>query len=254
MTTEALVSRLRAAGCVFAEEEAALLLRQATDADELERMVAERVSGTPLEYVLGWADFAGIHVPVDAGVFVPRPRSELLVDSAVGELAPGSLLLDLCCGTGAIAAAVASRVDVEVFATDIDPAAVANARRTLADRRATVLLGDLFEPLPKDLLGRVKTITMVAPYVPTADIALLPHEARDYEPLTALDGGTDGLDVVRRAIAESAAWLEPAGCMITEVAEHQVPEVARSFEAAGLRADVLTRDESYLVRGRARSD
>ena len=251
MTNDSLVVRLRAAGCVFAEEEAALLLEQARDPDELERMAAERVGGTPLEYVLGWADFAGIRVPVDAGVFVPRPRSEFLVDAAAGELAPGSLLVDLCCGTGAIAAAVASRVDVQVFATDIDPLAVANARRTLEGTEATVLQGNLFDPLPRSLLGRVSAVTMVAPYVPSAEISLLPHEARDYEPLAALDGGTDGLDIVRRAISEARRWLAKDGRVLTEVAEHQALEVVKSFERAGLSAEVLTRDDTSLVRGAA---
>ena len=215
-------------------------------------MIADRVSGTPLEYVLGWADFAGVRVPVDAGVFVPRPRSEFLVDTAVGGLAPGSVLVDLCCGSGAIAAAVASRASVEVFATDIDPRAVGNAGRTLAAVRATVLLGDLFEPLPVDLRGRVSTVTVVAPYVPTADIPLLPHEARDYEPLTALDGGSDGLENLRRAIVDAPAWLAPSGRFLTEVAEHQVSAVVSALEDAGLGAEVLTRDDASVVVGRAR--
>lgn len=212
-------------------------------------MIAARVSGTPLEHVLGWADFAGVRVPVDTGVFVPRPRSEFIVDAAVEGLAPGSVLVDLCCGSGAIAAAVASRARVEVFATDIDPRAVANAQRTLASAHATVLLGDLFGPLPADLRGRVATVTIVAPYVPTGDIALLPHEARDYEPLTALDGGSDGLEVLRRAIAEAPAWLTPFGRFLTEVAEHQVDAAVGALEEAGLRAEVLTPDESSLVVG-----
>ena len=248
---EALVVRLRAAGCVFAEEEADLLIADAADPDSLERMVARRVSGTPLEHVLGWADFAGIRVPVDAAVFVPRPRSEFLVDAAVGALHAGALLVDLCCGSGAIAAAVASRVAVEIYATDIDQRAVANARRTLADLSATVLLGDLYEPLPAGVRGRVSTITLVAPYVPTAQIDLLPHEARDYEPLTALDGGVDGLEIVRRAVVGAPVWLAPGGRFLTEVAEHQVSAVAQALEDAGLRAETLTRDDTYLVLGHA---
>ena len=247
------MARLRAAGCVFAEDEADLLLLEPRDDETLERMIADRVSGTPLEHVLGWADFAGVRVPVDAGVFVPRPRSEFLVDAAVQGLAPGSVLVDLCCGSGAIAAAVASRAPVEVFATDIDPRAVANARRTLSAVQATVLLGDLFEPLPVELRGRVSTVTIVAPYVPTADIALLPHEARDYEPLTALDGGRDGLEILRRAIAEAPAWLAPHGRFITEVAEHQVEAVVDALEEAGLRAEILTPDDTSLVVGWARA-
>jgi len=213
-------------------------------------MTALRVSGTPLEHVLGWADFAGVRVPVDPGVFVPRPRSEFLVECAVQGLEPGSLLVDLCCGSGAIAAAVASRVPVRVFASDLDPRATANARRTLRDLDATVVEGDLWDPLPESIRGKVNAVTIVAPYVPTAQIDLLPHEARDYEPLTALDGGDDGLHVLRRAIAGAPQWLAPGARFLTEVAEHQVPATVDALQEAGLAPLVLTRDGSPIVVGR----
>jgi release factor glutamine methyltransferase len=224
-----LVTRLRAAGCVFAEEEAALLLADGREVDEL---AARRIAGVPLEHVLGWAEFAGRRYAVDDGVFVPRPRTEALVDLAV-ELAPHPAhILDLCCGTGAIGLAVLSRTGGSLVGVDLDPAAVANARRN----GVPALLGDLDEPLPP--AARFDLITLVAPYVPTDEIALLPHEARDFEPPLALDGGDDGLAVVRRAIARSPHRLRPGGLLVTEVSEGQAPLVATLLTDAGLRPTV----------------
>ena len=245
----ALVQRLRAAGCVFAEDEAALILDASTSEDDVDRLASQRVAGLPLEHVLGWADFAGIRVPVDRGVFVPRPRTEFLIAAAVERLNPGAIILDLCCGSGAVAAAIASRVSVAVYATDIDQRATANARRTLAPWGATVITGDLFDGLPESLRGEIAMVTIIAPYVPTDEIALLPHEARDFEPLSALDGGTDGLDILRRAIVEAPRWLRPGGYLLTEVAEHQAARAARAMDAAGLTSSVVTDDEATVLFG-----
>src|SRR5690606_11440977 len=100
-----LVARLRRAGCVFAEDEARLL-REAASGAELEALVARRVAGAPLEVLLGWTDFAGLRVAIAPGVFVPRRRSELLARLAAEALPPGGVVVELCCGVGAIAAAV----------------------------------------------------------------------------------------------------------------------------------------------------
>ena len=235
-----LVTRLRAAGCVFAEEEAALL-RAATDSpDGLESLVARRVEGEPLETILGWAEFAGIRVACAPGVFVPRQRTELMVRLAAGRIAAGARVLDLGCGTGAIAAAVAARVPaVEVWAVDVDPDAVACARRNLpADR---VLLGDLYEPLRAGL--RFGVILANAPYVPTDEIALMPPEARDHEHRVALDGGPDGLDVQRRTIAGASARLTPGGALLVETGRRQAPATAGLMRGAGLAARIETDDE-----------
>ena len=128
----ALAARLRAAGCVFAEDEAALLIAAASSAAELERLVDQRVSGRPLEQILGWAEFCGLRIFVEPGVFVPRRRTEFLVDQAVALAGPHPVVVDLCCGSGAVGAAVIDRLhDVELWAGDIDPAAVRCARRNL---------------------------------------------------------------------------------------------------------------------------
>src|SRR5215212_10174454 len=151
----ALVAQLRSAGCVFAEDEARLLRAQARTAPELASMAARRVAGEPLEHVLGWAEFAGLRVAVEPGVFVPRHRSEFLVEQAAGAAPHARVVVDLCCGSGAVGAALLERLgDVELHAADVDDAAVRCARRTLAGR-GEVHLGDLWAALPASLRGRV---------------------------------------------------------------------------------------------------
>ncbi|MCW2584138.1 MAG: hypothetical protein JWQ53_2928, partial [Klenkia sp.] len=212
-------TRLRAAGCVFAEEEAALLLATA-QGPALEALVARRVAGEPLEHLLGWAEFAGQRVAVDPGVFTPRRRTELLVELAVAH--GGSVVVDLCCGTGAVGAAVHRALGgVELVAADVEPAAVACARRNLEPLGGRVVAGDLYAALPADLRGRVDLLCVNAPYVPTAAVADMPPEARDHEPLVALDGGDDGLDLHRRVAAGAVDWLAADGLLLLETSRGQ---------------------------------
>ena len=236
-----LVSRLRAAGCVFAEEEAALLEAEAGgDAGRLEALAARRVGGEPLELVLGRAELCGVRVRVAPGVFVPRQRSALLVRLAVAERP--RVVVDLGCGTGALGAAVGTQLpDAEVWAVDIDPAAVDCARTNLAPER--VLLGDLYAPLPDRLRGRVDVLLVNAPYVPTDAIALMPPEARDHEHRVALDGGADGLDVQRRVVAGASGWLRPGGVLLLESSRAQAPVTADLMRAAGLEPRVHEDDD-----------
>ncbi|MCD2196549.1 putative protein N(5)-glutamine methyltransferase [Actinomycetospora endophytica] len=240
----ALVARLRRAGCVFAEDEAALLLAEADDPDALEAMTARRVAGEPLEHVLGWAAFRGRRVAVTAGVFVPRQRSGLLVDRAVALAKPGAVVVDLCCGSGALGAAVAAEVpDVELHAADLDPAAVACARHTVPPG-ARVHHGDLDAALPADLRGRVDVLLASPPYVPTAGLATMPPEAREHEPRVALDGGDDGLGVLRRIAALAPDWLAPAGAVLLECAGHQADAARAAVADAGLSATAEHDDEA----------
>jgi release factor glutamine methyltransferase len=240
----ALVARLRRAGCVFAEDEAALLLAEATDSDQLEAMTARRVAGEPLEHVLGWAAFRGLRVAVAAGVFVPRQRSGLLVDRAVTLARPGAVVVDLCCGSGALGAAVAAEVgNVELHAADLDPVAVACARRTVPPG-ARVHQGDLDAALPADLRGRVDVLLASPPYVPSGGLARMPPEARDHEPRTALDGGSDGLTVLRRIAAVAPGWLAPGGALLLECAWHQAEDAAQAVALAGLSATAEHDDEA----------
>lgn len=252
----ALVARLRAAGCVFAEEEAALLAGavdgRADAATELERLVARRVAGEPLEQVLGWAEFAGIRIAVEPGVFVPRRRTELLaaeaVRLAVAVRGRPAVVVDLCCGAGAIGAAVATAAAaagrrIDLVAADVDPAAVRAARRNLEPLGARVVSGDLFEPLPPDLRGRIDVLAVNAPYVPSDEIALMPPEARDHEARVALDGGTDGLDVHRRVAASAREWLAPGGHVLIETSRRQAPTTLSLLEAGRLEGRIVRDDE-----------
>src|SRR5918993_3954506 len=249
-----LVNRLGAAGCVFAEDEAALLLEavggRPDAADALEGLVVRRVAGEPLEQLLGWAEFAGRRILLEPGVFVPRRRTEFLAAeasrlaraAAVGGHVP--VVVDLCCGAGAIGAAIADAAGpVDLVAADLDPAAVRAARRNLEPLGALVVEGDLFEALPADLRGRVDVLAVNAPYVPSAEIAMMPPEARDHEATMALDGGDDGLDVHRRVAASAADWLAPGGAVLIETSERQAPTTAALVAAGGLDSMVV-RDEA----------
>jgi release factor glutamine methyltransferase len=214
-------------------------------------MVDRRVSGLPLEQVIGWAQFCGLRIVVEPGVFVPRRRTEFLVQQAAGLAHPGDIIVDLCCGAGAIAAALAAAVpDAQVHAADIDPAAVRCARRNLT---GNVYEGDLFTPLPVALSGRVAILTANVPYVPSAEIPLLPAEARAHEPLVALSGGPDGLDVLRRVAAGAPHWLAPGGHLLIETSEQQAPAAAAAFAASGLAPQVVRSAAHYatVVTGKA---
>jgi release factor glutamine methyltransferase len=245
-----LVAALRSAGCVFAEDEARLLLDEASSPAELMAWAARRMAGEPLEQVVGWASFAGLRIAVDPGLFVPRRRSELVVEVAAREQA--EIVVDLCCGTGALGAALAARwPEAEVHAADSDPAAVTCARRNLPPER--VHAGDLYAALPADLRGRVDLLVVNAPYVPTDAIATMPREARDHEHRVALDGGGDGLDVQRRVAAGAREWLRPAGRIVIETGRAQAERTAGLLTSAGFTASVDTDDEigGTAVTGRA---
>jgi release factor glutamine methyltransferase len=242
---DAVATRLRAAGCVFAEEEARLLLAAAARRADVEALVARRVAGEPLEQLLGWAEFGGLRVAVEAGVFVPRRRTELLVREAVVAAPPGRpVVVDLCCGTGAIGMAVAAALgEVDLHAADVDPVAVRCARRNVVAAGGTVHVGDLYAALPAALRGRVDLLLVNAPYVPSDAVALMPPEARDHEPRRALDGGPDGLAVQRRVIAGAPEWLAPRGAVLVETSVRQAAGTAAAMSAAGLRPDTVRNEE-----------
>ena len=232
-------------------------------------MVQRRVAGLPLEHVLRWAQFCGLRIAVDPGVFVPRRRTEFLVRQAA-DLArqparpddqpasparqpvsgtgqpialPPTVVVDLCCGSGAVGVALVAALDqVELHAVDIDPAAVRCARRNIA-ARGQVYEGDLFEPLPVALRGRIDILAANVPYIPTEEIRLLPAEARIHEQRVALDGGADGLDVLRRVAAEASLWLAPGGHLLVETSERQAPTAVDAVARSGLIPRVVSSDE-----------
>ena len=168
-----------------------------------------RVAGEPLEHLLGWAEFCGRRVAVDPGVFVPGPRTALLVEAAASVARPAPAVVDLCCGSGAISVALVDRLAPRwLAAVDVDPAAVACARRNLAGPGRHGRTGRPVHPLPRRWRGRLDVVVANAPYVPTPAVALMPAEARLHEAPVALDGGCDGLAVLRRV----ARRCGPTGC------------------------------------------
>jgi len=273
------VTRLRAAGCVFAEDEARLLISAASTPADLAAMVDRRAAGLPLEHVVGWAEFYGLRIAVDPGVFVPRRRSEFLVRQAAdlahgaasppdqalspasqatagypgqaparqasasrpGRAGPPVVIVDLCCGSGALGAALTAELGrAELHAADVDPAAARCARRNLAAFGGRVYEGDLYRPLPPTLRGRVDILLANVPYVPTDAVRTLPPEARLHEARLALDGGPDGLDVLRRVAAAAPLWLAPGGHLLVETSERQALRAAQAFSLDGLAARVVS--------------
>jgi release factor glutamine methyltransferase len=245
-TPSAVVTALRAAGCVFAEDEAELILATAGTPDEITAMVDRRTAGLPLEHVLGWAGFHGLRITLDPGVFVPRRRTEFLVDQALARSPGARVVVDLCCGSGAVGAALAAALGrVELHSADLDPAAVRCARRNIAAHDGRAHLGDLFEALPGTLKGRVDILAANVPYVPSDEVGLLPAEAREHEPLLALDGGADGLDVLRRVATAAPDWLAPGGCLLIETSERQARPAVETLARAGLATSLAVSDELY---------
>src|SRR4051794_30380624 len=203
-------------GFVAAEEEAEELLAAAAgDKTRLDAMVERRLTGEPLAWITGTAPFCGLWIRVDPGVYVPRWQTEALARRAVECVPQDGTAIDLCTGSGAIATVLAThRPGARVIASDIDPRAVACARANGVEAYE----GDLFAPLP-DVLADV--IVGVVPYVPTPDLPLLQRDTFTFETPLAYDGGADGLDIVRRVVAEAPAFLRPGGVLLLEVGGDQ---------------------------------
>jgi release factor glutamine methyltransferase len=238
------VARLRAAGCVFAEDEAELLVGAAAGPAHLEELVAQRVRGLPLEHLLGWAEFCGLRIAVEPGVFVPRRRTAFLVQQAAALAPDPAVVVDLCCGSGAVGAALQAVLGrVRLVAADVDPVAVRCARRNVGPRGGVVVQGDLDAPLPAELRGRVDVLVANAPYVPTGAVATMPPEAREHEARVALDGGVDGLDVQRRVAAAAPRWLAPGGHLLIETSEDQAGRTAAAVADAGLAVRIARDDD-----------
>jgi release factor glutamine methyltransferase len=248
------VARLREAGCVFAEDEADVLIAEAPTPAGLAGMLERRAGGLPLEQVVGWAAFCETRIALEAGVFVPRRRTEFLVQRARALLeGRRPTVVDLCCGSGAVGVALASaRGGIDLHAVDIDADAVRCARTNVGSVGGRVYHGDLYEPLPASLLGRVDVLVANAPYVPADAVELLPREARVHEPRVALDGGPDGLDVQRRIVAEAASWITPGGHLLVETSATQSSGTASIVAAGGLSTAVYTSEElgATVVVGR----
>lgn len=237
------VVRLQESGSVFADEEADLLLAQFSGHD-LDEAVTDRVHGEPLEHILGWAEFAGLRITVLPGVFVPRRRTVLLLEQALSNLPRHGLLVELCCGSAAVSTAVAhGRADVTVHASDIDETAAMCAQENLTQYGGHVGVGDLAESVPAHFRGRVDVVVANAPYVPTGQLDLMPSEAREYEPVRALDGGADGTRVQDRVIAAARELLSPTGVVVVETSRPQAETTASRMLWRGFVPQVVLDEE-----------
>lgn len=252
-TERSIISRLQGKGCVFAEEEAHLLTSEARSINDLMEMVEKRVNGLPLEYVLGFTKFCGLRIEVERGVFIPRRRTEFLVQQAKVLTRTNDIVLDLCCGSGAIGAVIATDLKkIFLHSVDIDPVAVRCTSRNITKIGGRVYQGDLYDALSDSLRGRVNIIVANVPYVPTDSIKLLPQEARLYEPKVALDGGMDGLDLQRKVADEASHWLVPGGYLLIETSESQATQTSKIFANAGLITKIARDDrlDATVVIGR----
>lgn len=279
---EAATSRLAAAGVPSPRPDALALAAHALGVRQLvlaappplpdgfagryRELVARRSTREPLQHILGWTGFRRLRLRVAAGVFVPRPETELVAGAAIeaarqAQAATGrpAVVVDLCTGTGAIAATVADEVPgTRVVAVDLDPAAVALARANLAadgDDAAAVEAGDVADPrLLAELAAGVDVVVANPPYIPP-DAEPLDPEVRDHDPAAALyGGGVDGLDVPRLVVAAAARLLRPGGWLVMEHGDEQGPAVRALVHAAGgfdriaTRPDLTGRDRFVTAR------
>jgi release factor glutamine methyltransferase len=251
----------RASGLTAPEQSAALdAVADERQAAAFEAMVARRAAGEPLQYVLGQWGFRGLDLYVDRRVLIPRPETEVVAGLAIDALPDGPCrAVDLGTGSGAIALSIAAErwPDVEVWATDASADALAVARANAAGlgRRAAavrLLEGDWFAALPVEVQGTFDVVVANPPYVP--DGALVARQVRDHEPAVALFGGADGLDHVRRVVADAPAWLRTGGTLVVEIGDDQGDAVRELALAAGLAAvsiepDLTGRDRALVARG-----
>jgi release factor glutamine methyltransferase len=235
-------ARLAAAGFLDAGDETDALLRASSaGAGSIDDLIRRRLDGEPLPWITGSITFCGRPVRVDPGVFVPRRQTESLVRRAIELLPPAGVALDLCTGCGAVAAVLASaRPRASILGTDVEPAAVACARRN----GVRALLGDLDEPVPALWRGRVDLVTAVVPYVPTEELHLLPRDVLAHEPPRALDGGPRGTNVLVRAVDAAARWLRPGGSVLLEIGGDQAAEISTTLVDVGFVDIQVHRDDA----------
>lgn len=233
LSLEGVTRRLVAAGCVAPDEEATAFVAAAPDERTLDAWLSRREQGEPVAWITGTMPFCGRTLHVTPGVYVPRIQTEELARRAATLLTDHGRAVDLCTGAGAVAAHLFAEVPTAtVIGTDIDRRAAACARRN----RVPTLVADLAEPIHRRLAFDV--VTAVAPYVPTDELRLLPADVQRYEPRLALDGGGDGLDLVRRVITAARRLLRPQGWLLIEAGAQQDEALAPTLAENGF--DVVT--------------
>jgi release factor glutamine methyltransferase len=214
------------------------------------RIADVRASGVPVQYITGKQEFMGLPFFVNEDVLIPRQDTETLVESAINELKArkpsvgGFRVLDLCCGSGAVAVSLAAHLagsKIKLTAADISEKAIAvaegNARRNGVAGEIKFIQGDLFAPFKtkKDGTGKKQFDMIVSnpPYIPTGVLPTLMREVREHEPLLALDGGKDGIDFYIRILGEAPAHLKKNGLLMLEIGFDQAAIVTALAEAAG---------------------
>lgn len=242
-----LVERLAAAGCVAAEAEVRELVAAASgDLRTLEALVARRIAGEPLAWVTGGVSFLGHRIGVCAGVYVPRWQTEALVRRAIALLPAQGTAVDLCTGSGAIAAVLGdARPAARVVATDLDPVACACA----AGNGVEVYHGHLADPLPAEVRRRADVVIAVVPYVPTGAIPFLPRDVRAHEPLLAIDGGPEGIGLLESAVQAAAGLLRPSATLLLELGFGQDLLLEGTLRASGFAVRRRFEDADGDLRG-----
>jgi release factor glutamine methyltransferase len=244
---DAIRKALASAGCIAPAHETDELLRAAGgDPSVLRDLVRRRSAGEPLAWLTREVVFCDLRLSVEPGVYVPRPQSELIARRAATLLPRDGIAVDLCTGTGALAAFMsASAPGAQVVATEVDPLASGCARSNGVE----TFEGSLDEPLPRALRHRVDVLTAVVPYVPSAAIALLPRDVRDFEPMAALDGGADGMDLLREVVLRSTGWLRPGGSLLLELGGDQADTMLRLVRDLGFVVTEVLTDAEGDPRG-----
>jgi release factor glutamine methyltransferase len=224
-------------------------------ARELERLVERRLNREPLQYVIGTAGFFGLELVVGPSCLVPRPETEVLVEAVLVRLGRNERVVDVGTGSGAIACAILkNRPDAEVMATEISEGAAAYARKNLVANgfdESVVAVGDLFEPLPDVLRGKIDVIVSNPPYLSTSEIAAAPPEVSGFEPLIATTAGPRGYEVSKRIIDQAPNWLKPGGWLFLETHPGQAGELKvmmKGFDEVRVRLDLGGRDR--VIEGR----
>ncbi len=247
LDAESLVLRLRAAGCVFAEEEAGILEESALDEAHLLRLCERRERGEPLEQLVGWVDFGGLRLSVGPGVFIPRQRTLFLAGLTLAAAREQSdpVVLEAFSGAAPVAAWVAHHLpEATVHASDADAVALAHAERNLGSG-AAVSRGTVLSAVPPRFRGAVDVLAAVPPYVPESEALFMSRESREHEPGAAVYAGADGLDFVRAVIDEADPWLSPTGRILLEMNREQLAAAAVHAEVAGYDVERLVAEDGH---------
>jgi release factor glutamine methyltransferase len=242
-----LEARLAAAGFVSAADEAVqLVARAGADGRLLAALVERRLTGEPLAWITGSARFCDIAIGVEPGVYVPRPQTEPLARRAVERLPARGTAIDLCTGSGAIARVLmAARPDARVMASDIDPRAVSCAMANGVDAH----LGDLFDPLRALIEATADVIVGAVPYVPSAELRFLQRDTLAFEYRRSYDGGSDGLELLKRIVADAPRFLRRGGALLLELGGDQAGQLGEDLAQAGFGHLAVLFDEDGDARG-----